>query len=91
MNKQSHWENIYQTKEPTNVSWYQPHSALSLEMIESVGLPATAQIIVVGGGASTLVDDLLDRGFRKLTVLDISANALEKSKARLGNKAESLN
>lgn len=91
MDRQTHWEHIYQTKEPTDVSWYQPHSELSLELIESAGLPADAHIIDVGGGASTLVDDLLDRGFRNLTVLDISANALDNTRARLGNKAEPLN
>jgi ubiquinone/menaquinone biosynthesis C-methylase UbiE len=60
-------------------------------MIESAGLPTDASVIDVGGGASTLVDDLLGHGFRNVTVLDISANALDKTKERLGNKAESVN
>lgn len=91
MNIQTHWEDIYQTKEPTQVSWYQPHSELSLKLIKSAGGFPNAQIIDVGGGASTLVDDLLDNGYRNLTVLDISANALDKIKTRLGNKAETVN
>ena len=91
MNKQLHWENIYEMKEPTDVSWFQTHLQKSLAMIDSAKLNADAQIIDIGGGASTLVDDLLDRGFKNLTVLDISANALEKTKARLGEKTASVN
>lgn len=91
MDKKNHWENIYESKEPTNVSWFQPHLENSLALISSANLKADAQIIDVGGGASTLVDDLLTQNFKNLTVLDISANALEKSKARLGSKADLLN
>lgn len=87
MDKQKQWETIYETKEPTNVSWFQPHLQKSLASIESANLNADAQIIDVGGGASTLIDDLLRKGFKNLTVLDISANSLEKTKARLGDKA----
>lgn len=88
MNTQKHWEKLYETKEPTGVSWFQTHLEKSLELIDSANLGADAQIIDVGGGASTLVDDLLARGFRNVTVLDISAGALEKTKERLGGKAE---
>ncbi len=91
MNKQKHWENIYETKEPTDVSWFQTHLQKSLELIDSANVTADARIIDVGGGASTLVDDLLEKGFKNLTVLDISAKALEKTKERLGNKADFVN
>ncbi len=91
MNKQQHWENIYETKEPTDVSWFQTHLQKSLALIDSANLNADAQIIDIGGGASTLVDDLLEKGFVNLTVLDISANALEKTKQRLDSKAASVN
>jgi ubiquinone/menaquinone biosynthesis C-methylase UbiE len=91
MNKQKHWEKIYETKEPTNVSWFQTHQRKSLELIESANLNKDAQIIDVGGGASTLIDDLLEKGYQNLTVLDISQNALDKTKARLGSKAGLVN
>jgi len=87
MARKSHWEGIYTTKTPTGVSWYQPHAAKSLELIKRTGVNASAQIIDVGGGASTLVDDLLAKGFRNLTVLDISPTALEAAQQRLGARA----
>lgn len=90
MNEQKHWERIYETKEPTEVSWFQPHLQKSLALIDAARLKADASIIDIGGGASTLVDDLLERGYRNLTVLDISSNALEKTKQRLGGKAGSV-
>lgn len=91
MDRKNHWEKIYETKEPTDVSWFQPYLEKSLMLIDSANLAPDARIIDVGGGASTLVDDLLERGYRNLTVLDISSNALEKTKERLGNKADSVN
>lgn len=91
MNKQNHWEQIYETKQPTEVSWFQTHLQKSLEMIDSANLDADARIIDIGGGASTLIDDLLRRGFTNLTVLDISTKALEKTKERLGGKAAFVN
>ncbi len=90
MNEQKHWERIYETKEPTEVSWFQPHLQKSLALIDAARLKADASIIDIGGGASTLVDDLLERGYRNLTVLDISSNALEKTKQRLGGRAGSV-
>jgi Methylase involved in ubiquinone/menaquinone biosynthesis len=87
MDKQAHWENIYTAKDSTAASWFQAHLSKSLELIDSANLDADAQIIDVGGGTSTLVDDLLARGFRNITVLDISSAALEKTKDRLGNQA----
>ena len=81
-----HWESVYRSKEPTEVSWYAPHLNESLRMIQdAAGL--TARIIDVGAGASTLVDDLLDLGYRDLTVLDISDAALGAARARLGDRA----
>lgn len=86
----THWENIYKTKSPKEVSWYQPHLEKSLELILGLGLPPEAQILDVGAGASTLPDDLLAKGFKNITVLDISSEALQVSKARLGNQANQI-
>lgn len=82
-----HWEKVYQEKEPGQVSWFQPEPRISLDLIQSLGLQLTDKIIDVGGGASLLVDNLLDKGFNNITVLDISAKALERSKERLGDRA----
>jgi 2-polyprenyl-3-methyl-5-hydroxy-6-metoxy-1,4-benzoquinol methylase len=90
MSTESHWENIYETKPETGVSWFREHLEGSLRLIDSAGLRPDARIIDVGGGASTLVDDLLDRGFQNITVLDISAAALEKVKWRLGSRADAV-
>jgi len=82
-----HWDNVYTAKGETAVSWFQPHSVRSLESIDSASPDRKASVIDVGGGAATLVDDLLARGFTDLTVLDISETGLQRSKARLGEKA----
>ena len=82
-----HWEDVYAAKSETAVSWYQPHSVRSLELIEQAAPDRGAAVIDVGGGASTLVDDLIGRGFSDLTVLDIAPAALERSKARLRKAA----
>jgi SAM-dependent methyltransferase len=86
-----HWETVYKTKDPNQVSWTQEVPQISLEFIHSFGLTKTAKIIDIGGGDSKLVDYLLDEGFENITVLDISAQALEKAKKRLGNRAEKIN
>ena len=86
----SHWDNVYQTKHPNQVSWTQEKPKISLEIIHSFGLDKTAKIIDVGGGDSKLVDYLLEEGFECITVLDISAKALEKAQKRLGNKAKKV-
>lgn len=83
-NQREHWEQVYQTKQPDGVSWFQAHATRSLELIRSVGASVDANIIDVGGGASTLVDDLLDSGFQHLSVLDLSASALAVAHKRLG-------
>ena len=88
MNKKSHWENVYQTKDETQVSWFREHLDNSLQMILQTNVGKDATIIDVGGGSSTLVDDLLQHGFADVSVLDISVKALENSKERLGQKAQ---
>ncbi len=90
MENKTHWEHIYHTKDTAQVSWYQLHPRLSLQYIQNTGIGKTAHIIDVGGGASTLVDHLLDDGFQQVTVLDISATALEIAQQRLGQRAESV-
>lgn len=90
MDPKSHWEKVYQTKRPDEVSWYRPHLDVSLQLIEEAAPNRDAQIIDVGGGESTLVDDLLARNYEKLTVLDISHAALAVAKERLGANANKL-
>ncbi len=90
MNKKAHWENVYATKQPDQVSWYREHLKNSLEMIFETGVGKNAAIIDVGGGSSTLVDDLLENGFTDISVLDISAKAIENSKNRLGTRAKQV-
>jgi 2-polyprenyl-3-methyl-5-hydroxy-6-metoxy-1,4-benzoquinol methylase len=82
-----HWENVYRTKAPEAVSWYRPHLDRSLSLIESAMPLRSAALIDVGGGESTLVDDLLARGYQNLAVLDISQIALAVTKARPGQNA----
>jgi 2-polyprenyl-3-methyl-5-hydroxy-6-metoxy-1,4-benzoquinol methylase len=85
--KQKHWDTVYETKQPNEVSWTQDNPQPSLDFIHSLHLPKTARIIDVGGGDSKLVDHLLAEGFEDITVLDISAKALDKAKKRLGSSA----
>jgi ubiquinone/menaquinone biosynthesis C-methylase UbiE len=82
-----HWEKVYETKQPHEVSWTQDIPQTSLDFIHSFGLSKSASIIDIGGGDSKLVDHLLAEGFTDITVLDISAASLEKAKKRLGDKA----
>jgi 2-polyprenyl-3-methyl-5-hydroxy-6-metoxy-1,4-benzoquinol methylase len=89
MHSREHWEKIWRTHPPTSVAWYAPHLAESLRLIREVTRPDAA-IIDVGGGASTLVDDLIDQGYRRVTVLDVSDVALAISRARLGERAASV-
>src|SRR5438552_5814148 len=91
MNTKSHWENIYATKAADQVSWYSEHLDNSLELILQTGVQKNAAVIDVGGGSSTLVDDLLDNGFVDLSVLDISGTAIAKSKQRLAVRSERVN
>jgi len=87
-NKQQHWENIYQNHQLTQVSWYEPIPETSLSIIKRFNLPMDAAIIDIGGGDSLLVDYLLLMGYTNITVLDISAKAIERAQARLGEKAQ---
>jgi trans-aconitate methyltransferase len=84
--RQVHWENVYATKDENAVSWFQETPDISLDLVRATGVSASASIIDIGGGASRLVDALLDKGFKTITVLDLSEKALAKSKARLGTK-----
>jgi ubiquinone/menaquinone biosynthesis C-methylase UbiE len=90
VNMKTHWEHIYETKGPTKVSWYQEHAQLSLQYIRNTGIRKTDPIIDVGGGASTLVDDLIADGFQHITILDISASALELARQRLSAKSNAV-
>ncbi len=84
---QQHWEKVYREKQPNEVSWWQEHPKTSLEFIHLTGLSKNARIIDIGGGDSKLVDFLLDEGYQDITVLDISAQAIERAKNRLGKNA----
>ncbi len=88
MDRQTHWEKIYAEKAPDTVSWYRPHLEISLELIEQVAADRSISIIDVGGGESTLVDDLLAWGYEDITVLDISRTAIDANKKRLGGASE---
>ena len=91
MDKKKHWENIYHTKEPAEVSWYQPIPQTSLDLLKQYNIPPNANIIDIGGGDSFLVDYLLKLGFSNISVLDISEEAIAKAKKRLGNDASKIN
>lgn len=86
----NHWENIYNTKQLNEVSWYQPTPETSLQFIQKLKLSKDASIIDVGGGDSFLVDNLITLGYTNITVLDISENAIERAKKRLGENASKI-
>lgn len=88
--RKKHWENIYQTKELKDVSWFQPIPETSLNFIEQFNIPTSAKVIDVGGGDSFLVDHLLNKGYQDITVLDISEAAIDRAKQRLGEKAKKV-
>jgi hypothetical protein len=88
MKSSEHWEKIYRTQGPEEMSWTQAIPAYSIKHIESLGLPKSSSIIDIGGGDSNLVDILLERGYTDITVLDISSAALERAKMRLGAQAD---
>jgi len=85
-----HWESVYQTKDIKTVSWFQPQETLSLKLINDLSLNKSAQIIDIGGGASTLVDELIFAGYENLSVLDISQAALILDRNRLGSDADKV-
>jgi SAM-dependent methyltransferase len=87
MTRREHWEDIYRSKAASEVSWYQPEAGVSLDLVRRVAPGLNARIIDVGGGASTLVDGLLDAGYGEVTVLDLAGSALAVAKQRLGERA----
>jgi len=90
MSVKTHWERVYTTKAPESVSWYRAHLETSLALIERAAEARSASIIDIGGGESTLVDDLLLRGYRNLTILDLSPTAIEVTKKRFGSAADQV-
>jgi 2-polyprenyl-3-methyl-5-hydroxy-6-metoxy-1,4-benzoquinol methylase len=90
MSFKTHWDTVYANKPPNAFSWYRPHLETSLALIERAAGRRSASIIDVGGGESTLVDDLLARGYQKITVLDISQTAIDVTKKRLKEAAETI-
>jgi hypothetical protein len=85
--RRAHWDHVYATRNPDELAWHQARPALSLELIERAGMGNEARIVDLGGGASRLVDALVDDGFQRVTVLDISPEALGRVKERLGDRA----
>jgi 2-polyprenyl-3-methyl-5-hydroxy-6-metoxy-1,4-benzoquinol methylase len=90
MDKQDHWESVYKTKAPDAVSWYRQHLEKSLELIHRASVDCSAQIIDVGGGESTLVDDLLQAGYQNISILDVSETALDVARKRIGEMASQV-
>ncbi|MDE1942210.1 MAG: class I SAM-dependent methyltransferase [Betaproteobacteria bacterium] len=90
MDNKKHWEQVYATNASNAVSWFQEHAEQSMRLIQGTGVGKDAAIIDVGGGTSTLIDDLLFEGYTNITVLDLSAKALEVTRRRLGNRADSV-
>ncbi|MDQ5871996.1 MAG: class I SAM-dependent methyltransferase, partial [Acidobacteriota bacterium] len=88
MSDSQHWDAVYTTKGSDQVSWFRPHLDRSLAFLDAANIGRDAGVIDVGGGASTLVDDLLDRGYSNVTVLDLSEAALQAARAGLGERAE---
>ena len=90
ISEQQHWDKVYSTKAEEKASWFQPYPKTSMEFVELFNLPLDANIIDIGGGDSHFVDALLDKGYKNIYVLDISVNAIERAKKRLGNKASKV-
>lgn len=91
MNKKEHWENIYNTKELTDVSWYQKVPVVAIQYLEELKISKNARIVDVGGGDSFFVDYLIENGYEDISVLDISEKALDRAKERLGVDADKVN
>jgi 2-polyprenyl-3-methyl-5-hydroxy-6-metoxy-1,4-benzoquinol methylase len=89
-NQKDHWERVYQKQSPAEVGWYQAYPEKSLKLINNTCEGTDCRIIDVGGGTSKLSEHLLDQGYTKLTVLDISSNSIEKAKSQLGAKSSSI-
>jgi len=91
LNQKDHWERVYKKNASTEVGWYQAYPERSLKLINDTGVGADGSIIDIGGGTSTLAGHLLDQGYRQITVLDLSGNAIEKAKLQLGEKSGRIN
>lgn len=85
-----HWEKVFTTKAEDEVSWFQPYPKTSIEFVELFNLPLNANIIDIGGGDSHFVDALLNKGYQNIYVLDISANAIERARQRLGERSSKV-
>ncbi len=90
LGRQAHWQNVYTTKDERAVSWFQERPDISVDLIRATGVDVNASIIDIGGGASRLVDALINEGFKTVTVLDLSEKALATSKARLGARGANI-
>lgn len=90
MNAEAHWDTVYRTKAPDAVSWYRPHLELSLGLIERAAGGCDGAVIDIGAGESTLVDDLIGRGYHNITLLDVSQTAVAATRQRLGRRAEGI-
>jgi 2-polyprenyl-3-methyl-5-hydroxy-6-metoxy-1,4-benzoquinol methylase len=88
--RQAHWQGVYSSKNETEVSWFEQSPAISLELIHRSGVDTGASIIDIGGGASRLVDALLDDGYRAISILDLSGKALSVARTRLGPRASQV-
>jgi SAM-dependent methyltransferase len=88
--KADHWQNVYQSRSPGALSWFRPHLDVSLELLNLAGLNEKSRVIDIGAGASTLVDDLLDRGVRDIAAFDLSQASLDIAKRRLGARAQKV-
>ena len=90
MSNKAHWEKVYGTKAPDAVSWYAPHLETALKLIQQATDNKSASIIDIGGGQSTLVDDLITEGYQDISVLDISQKAIDVAKERIGKLADQV-
>ena len=90
MNPENHWEQVYRTKAPDTVSWFRPHLERSLELIAKAATGLSSAVIDIGGGESTLVDDLIGAGYKDISVLDISQLAVDVTKTRLGTASDAV-
>jgi 2-polyprenyl-3-methyl-5-hydroxy-6-metoxy-1,4-benzoquinol methylase len=89
-NQKDHWERVYQKQSPTEVGWYQAYPERSLKLINNSCVGTSCRIIDVGGGTSILSEHLLDQGYTRITVLDISGNSIEKAKSQLGDSSNRI-
>jgi SAM-dependent methyltransferase len=90
MSRKKHWNHVYETKGADDLSWSQPRPDVSLELIAAAGLARDASIIDVGSGTSTLVDSLIEAGYSRIALLDVSGEALSQTRARLGARAGTI-